>query len=57
MKGAEVRQRISQAQSEDDLNAIYAELNADGIAQEFLQDLSTKKKALQALAATGATPA
>lgn len=57
VKGAEVRQRISQAQSEDDLNAIYAELNADGIAQEFLQDLSVKKKALQALAATGATPA
>lgn len=57
VKGAEVRDRISQAQSEDDLNAIYAELNTDGIAQEFLQDLSVKKKALQALAATGATPA
>jgi hypothetical protein len=57
VKGEEVRQRIKAAQTEDDLNGIYNELHAEGIDREFLQDLSVKKKAIQALAATGAVPA
>lgn len=46
VKGAEIRERIAAAQSVDELKAIHTELSSDGIAKEFIQELSDRKKAL-----------
>lgn len=48
VRASEVTDRIKKAQSEDDLTAIYNDLQKDGIEKEFLGALGARKKDLLA---------
>lgn len=48
VRSGEVTDRIKKAQSEDDLTAIYNDLQKDGIEKEFLGALGARKKDLLA---------